>query len=111
MKSGPMRHFVTLQIPAYWRDAAGQKRTTWVVGPQFWGLLEPLSGRELVNAREVKAEVTTRFTTRWQGPGMIDPTMQIQYKSEMYKIAHILDLKERNRELNLLLIKIDAPGQ
>jgi SPP1 family predicted phage head-tail adaptor len=111
MKSGPMRHLVTLQVPQYSRDAAGQKRITFAAGPQFWGLLEPLSGRELVNAREVKAEVTTRFTTRWQGPGTIDPTMQIQYGSEIYKIAMILNLKERNRELNLLLIKIDAPGQ
>jgi SPP1 family predicted phage head-tail adaptor len=106
-----MRHKVTLQAPAFTRDpATNQKLQSWTTVGTLWGLMKPLHGREAVNAKQIKAEVTSKFTTRWQGATTIDPSMQLLFAGDTYKIGEVLDVDSRNKELHILCTKVVVPA-
>ena len=69
---GKMRHRVTLQIPDppanRSNSTKGKPDTVWTTIGTYWARLEPLTGRELVNAKQIKPEISHRITMRVNGP-------------------------------------------
>jgi SPP1 family predicted phage head-tail adaptor len=111
--AGRYRHRVTVQAPAFTRDPkTNQKLASWRDVATIWGLLQPLHGREAVNAQQLKAEVTTKFTTRWQGAALtLDESMRLAHGGSAYQITQVLNIDERNRELQVLCTKVPVPNQ
>lgn len=64
--------------------------TDWLV---TWANVTPLTGRELYDARQLSAEVDTRFRVRWKS-GLV-PTMRILYDGKIYDIYHIAEIGRR----------------
>lgn len=100
MRGGHLRHSVTLQERTTDQDETGAQIETWADVATVWGAVEPLSGRELFTAQQVKAEVTAQITIRYRSG--ISATMRIVFEGRLYNILAVIDPEERHRELQLL---------
>lgn len=68
----------------------GEPTETWVDWSTCWAAVEELTGRELAEARQISAEITTKFTIRWVD--RLSPTMRIVYSGQTFDIHHIAEL-------------------
>lgn len=101
MRAGKLRHRVIIERLTATQDAAGQETGTWGTFATRWASLEPLSGRELVNAQQVSAEVTHAITLRYLS-GVV-PKMRAVFGGRNFDIQSVLNRDERKVELELLV--------
>ena len=91
MRAGRLRHFVTFESPTVEVESTGEQTETWVEafdGVQFPAAIMPLSGRELLAAQQVHAEVTTRILLQ-HIPGIL-PEMRVVHRGTHYNIRAII---------------------
>ena len=98
---------VKLQIGRYDRNIVIQKQVqskgavfgepteSWVDFASVWANVYSGSGRELLAARQVSAEVTTQFQIRYIAG--ISPTMRILYDGLIYDIVSFSEIGRRER--------------
>lgn len=101
MQAGKLRHRVTFQNPPTAQNSTGQVTGSYTTLATRWGSIEPLSGRELVNAQQISAEVTHRIRVRWLSG--IAPKVRAVFGSRNFDILSVLNPEERKRELELLV--------
>jgi len=65
VRIGPLSRRIAIQRATEARDAAGGVTRTWATIATVWGKVEPLRGRELIEAQGVKSEATHKITIRW----------------------------------------------
>jgi SPP1 family predicted phage head-tail adaptor len=63
---GKARHRLALQAVSTVADALGGQSEMWATEATIWARVEPLSGRELVQAQQVASEATHRVTIRYR---------------------------------------------
>lgn len=68
-----------------------------------WASIEPLRGREYVEAQNTKAELTTRIRMRYR-PG-ITPGMRVVYQGRTFDIQSVINVNEQNYHLELMCIE------
>jgi SPP1 family predicted phage head-tail adaptor len=104
MQSGKLRHRITIHDQSESQDSLGQVVVTPAAAFERWAAIEPLSGRELINAQALQADVTHSVTIR-HTPG-VGPRMQIQFGSRTFNIGSVLNVDERNREMRLGCVEV-----
>jgi SPP1 family predicted phage head-tail adaptor len=104
MRSGKLRHTVTLQSLVETQDGYGGTTESWTDFATVRASVEPLQGREYFAAQQERAEVTTRFRIRYI-PGVL-PTMRIMFDGRAFNIESIINPNERNRELHLMAVEV-----
>ena len=110
MRAGDLRRRVLIQIHSTTQDTFGQQVTTWT----DWltnvpADIQPLSGRELIAAQAVNAEVTHMIVIRYH-PQMADPikvaAMRVIYVNagvtRYFNVASSINEDEKNRTINLM---------
>ena len=101
MRSGRLRHRVTIQQPVVAVNGYGERITTWSTVAIVWAAVEPLRGREFFDAEQVQAEISHRVVLRYRSG--ITSTMRLLHKG---RVLHIqsppIDVDERHRELQLM---------
>lgn len=101
MRSGKLRHRVTLQTQVETQNSFGEQETlSWQDYATVWGAVEPLQGREFFTAMQVNAETTVRIRIRYMTG--VTSRMRVSFDSRIYNIKSIIDPDERNRELQLM---------
>lgn len=109
MRCGKMRHVVTLQSPPTDSDSFGQSSTTWVTVGVFRAFVKPLQGRELAIAQQLRADISHSVTMRWLGTSVkVDGTMRLLYKGRYLNIISVINVDERNKELDLVCQEITS---
>jgi SPP1 family predicted phage head-tail adaptor len=105
MQAGKLRHRIKIQtlVDSQGADFGEAKLTPSVYAVGVPAAVEPLSGRELINADKVEAGVTHRVRMRWM-PG-IEPKMQIVIGTRTLNIMSVIDKHERRIELELLCLE------
>lgn len=101
MKAGKLRHRVTIQnkgTPA--RNSYGEEVITWATEATVWAEVDPLRGREFLEARREGAEVTTRIRVRHRDG--ITPSMRVVWGSHTYDILSVIEVEGREREIHLM---------
>lgn len=100
MRGGTLRHRLTYQEPAVTQNARGEDEKTWNEVAPLWAEVQPLSGNELVLARQQAARATHSVKTRgavtvksigrffWQG----------QFGSRILYVEGSVDTEERTIE-------------
>ena len=91
MRIGPLRHRIALQqlvAGSPQQSASGAPDVAWSTLATVWGSVEPLSGRELVAAQQVNAEVSTWIGIRYL-PGIV-PTMRVVHPGDGGRVYQIL---------------------
>lgn len=107
MRSGALRHRLTIQQVTETRDSLGGVMESWAQFAVVYGTIEPLSGRERFLAAQTQAEATYRSRIRWISG--LTAKMRISFNEKIYHITYIAD-DGRRRELVLDLVEglIDA---
>lgn len=102
MKIGNLRHRITIQKKSATRDSYGAETISWTTYLTVWAAIEPLRGREYMEARQVQADVDTRIRMRAQSVYTIKPGMQVLFGARIFDIISVIEVEERNREVQLM---------
>lgn len=100
MDAGRLRHRVTIQQSDESQGGAGGKVEAWSDLAEVWGAVEPLRGREFIDAHATQAAIDTRIRIRYRAG--ITPKMRVTWDTHMYDIQAVINLDTRNRELHLM---------
>lgn len=100
MQAGRLRHRVKVQEKSASRDAYNAEVVTWTTLYDAWAAIEPISGREYIEAHMGGAEVTHRVMMRYR-PG-VTPEMRVVSGERVFAIVSVLDRDERHAELTLM---------
>lgn len=101
---GLLRHRVTWQSidPSAPRDRLNQTPNTWITLGTLWAHVEPLGGRELYNARQLKATSTHKITIRGGHSIKASHRFLFQGTGRIFGIDSINRVDERNAYLSFM---------
>lgn len=100
MKIGKLRNRITIEQVVETQDLDGSVLESWSFFVNAQASIEPISGREYFAAQSTQAEVTHRITMRYLAG--ITPKMRIVYGTRIFEILSVINVQERNRELQLM---------
>lgn len=100
MQAGKLRHRLVIESYTQAVDIYGEPIPTWATLVTRWGSVEPLSGRELLQAQEIRAETTHRVRLRYYSG--LRPEQRIKFGTRYLHILAIINPRERNAEMELL---------
>ena len=109
MRAGDLKLRVLFQQRVITQDTFGQQLTTWIdVLAAVPADIQPMSGRELVAAQAVNAEVTHQVVVRFH-PLLADPikvaSMRVIYVAfgvtRYFNVLSSMNVDERNRQITL----------
>ncbi|SDX45136.1 phage head-tail adaptor, putative, SPP1 family [Marininema mesophilum] len=100
MEVGKLRHRVTIQKPTIFSGEGGGWSEGWEDWVKGWASIEPLSGKELLEAQQVASTVTHRIRMRYRAG--VQPTMRVLFGDRIFEVTRVIDPMERGRELELM---------
>lgn len=100
MRAGDLRHRVTIQQKTVTSDPEGVAVETWTEVATVWAAVEPLRGREYIQAAAVTPEVTTRIRMRYRLG--VKPAMRVVHGGRVYDVLSVIDVGGLRRELELM---------
>jgi SPP1 family predicted phage head-tail adaptor len=114
MRPGKLRHLLSILTYTPTTNAAGETIAAYTLSAQtVYGSIEPLAGRELLNAQQIVGDSTHRITTRFtEYVGRKD---RLQYEgaypsgnqfTRIFEVESINNTDERNIELVILAHEI-----
>lgn len=106
MRTGLMRRVITLRTNTRTDDGMGGYTETPTDVTSIPARVEPLEGRELIQAMQTGMQRPHRFTIRYRA-GMTGATT-VLYDSRTFDIKSIQDPEAKHRELELMTDEIDA---
>ena len=104
MEPGKLRHRVTIEALSEAQSGQGDITETWATGTTVWGSVEPLTGRELLNAQVVYSDVTHRVRLRFKS-GLSTRGHRLKHRTRILHIGSIIDPTELNEQLELLCME------
>lgn len=109
MRAGKLRHLVTVDQRSATPDTYGEPAQTWT--PLYTNQpasIEPLSGRELINAQAVQSDVTHRVRMRYVSG--IETKHRIVFGTRVLDIRAIRNVDERGIEWEMLCTEGTSNG-
>ena len=100
MRIGKLRRRITIERVTETQDTDGAVLETWSTYATVQASIEPISGREYFAAQSTQADVTHRIRIRYLS-GIV-PKMRVSYNSRIFDILSVINVGERNRELQLM---------
>jgi len=100
MRSGELRHRVTIQQKTVTRNDYHDEVIAWTDVDSVWAAIEPLQGREFIEARRAGAEQPHWIRLRYRDD--VTPAMRIVWGAHTYDIESVVDLDGRQRELRVM---------
>jgi len=104
MKAGLLRERITLQAPAGDRDTYGAEELTYVDRLTVWAAIKPLRGKELVEQRAVREEITHKVEIRYVPE--VNAKWRFTLGSRTFQIESVINVLERNFKLELLAYEV-----
>lgn len=111
MRAGALRHRVTLQPPTKAADGQGGRTVDWTAG-QITGVqaaVEPMRGREALEAAKVTSTVPYEITLRYSSAvAAVAPTWRVVFGARTFQVHGVVNRDLRNRELQLVCSEVQA---
>lgn len=105
MKAGTLRHQIYAQVNTPAQDNEGSWVDSWAdEGVAEWASIEPLRGRELFLAQQIKSDVTHKITLRFIH-GLTD-AKRIRFGQRYFNIMQVLNFEERGIQLEIMAKEI-----
>uniref|UniRef100_A0A6M3JUE2 Putative head-tail joining protein n=1 Tax=viral metagenome TaxID=1070528 RepID=A0A6M3JUE2_9ZZZZ len=104
MNTGKLNKRITIQAFTATQDEYGGQVQTWTDVCGKWARVEPLNGREYFASQLLVNKIDTRFTIRYREG--LKTNMRVVYNSEDYNIQSIINMEEKNREMQLMCMRI-----
>lgn len=108
MRSGRLRHRVTIQHEATSMNGYGENAGTWSDVATVWAAVEPVSGKEAFSGGQNMATQAVRVVMRYRAG--VTPQMRLVNDGITYNIEAVVNRDERNRELELMCVRGQASG-
>ena len=105
MRAGQLRTRLEYKEPTSERNPTGELKTDYVTKLVVWGNIMPLEGSEPVQPY-TKAKVTHKITVRYNG-GIL-PKGILCLGERKFRIASVLNVEERNREMAIMASEYDG---
>ena len=102
MEAGKLRHFVQLQRVTVKADSRGDQVKDWETIADAWASIEPLSGREFLQASQVMSDVTARIKIRGRPDVSLTPKDRVKFGERLFDIRHVIDWGGRGVETQLM---------
>lgn len=96
MKSGELRHKITIKEPIYTKISSGEKVVTYKYYAERHAKMKVISGVETEESKQLTAQNTIEWTIRYCAG--IKPDFMIEYRGTEYAIKSINNLEGRNIE-------------
>ncbi len=106
MRIGPLRHRIALQAGTGTQGGYGNIPLTFSTYATVWASVQPLSGRELLNAQQVYAETSHRIRLRYLST--VTTKDRILFDSRAFEIVSMINWNELNWMLELLCKEVVA---
>ena len=122
MNAGKLRKLITLQQQSATNNEFGEQIITWSrLGIDKWAKKEPLRGKEYFAGQQFNSKIDTKFTLRYvtefafQQDAFqqnafqhieINPKMRLVCDLLPYNIESIINVGERNRELQIMCSRV-----
>jgi len=100
LRTGRLRHRLTLQYKVETRTATGDVDIAWVTDSTVWGAIEPISGREFVAASQTQNEVQVKVLIRYHAT--IAETWRVVNDGLAYSILAIMNTDSRNHTMEIM---------
>ena len=101
MRAGWLRHRVEVLAKEASRDSFGAEVITWVTAATVWASVEPLRGREYIEAKQGQVEVSHRVVMR-SFPA-VDSSMRLRLDGgRVLEIESVINPLERGERLELM---------
>lgn len=100
MEAGSLRNRVVIQSKSATQDAFGGETITWSTHATRWASIEPLTGREYLEARQEQAEINLRIRLRYLSTAQ--PEWRVTWDSRTFEIVSVIHTDERDRETVLM---------
>lgn len=104
IKAGNYRNKVLIESKANAQDAYGAITETWSTYATWWAQIQPLSGREYVEAAKVNSEVGVKMKGRYISG--VTPIMRAKFGTRIYAVVAVINIEERGREMELFCKEI-----
>ena len=85
-------------------DGFGDPIQTWNTQGTYWGFLETLSGKELVNAQQLKATTTHQLTMRQVVT--VSPKDRFIWDGATYNVTYVIKVDNRNGWYKIFLTQL-----
>lgn len=102
IRAGALKDFVTFTKPSDSADSSGQRNPVYVTHAQVWAEVVQLSGKELIEARQIYNAITTRVRLRWRDAVGVDGTMFVNVNGRSLAINSVIDVGRRNQMTEIL---------
>lgn len=102
MEAGKLRHQVKLQRVTVAADSHGDQTKTWTDLATVRASIEPLSGREFLQASQVMSDITVRIRVRGRSDITLTPKDRVLYGTRTFDIRHVIDWGDRGTDWQLL---------
>lgn len=110
MKFSKMRHRITFLKPTgTYKNTIGENVPAYTDYKTVWAFVTPKTGREYDEAQKLRAETTYNIHTRYFSD--ITAQMQIRFNGRILKIESVLNINERNEELQIVASEVDTFGK
>jgi SPP1 family predicted phage head-tail adaptor len=106
MNAGELDQRVTLQTATVTRDAVGGPVETWADTVTVWAKIRPLTGKQIAQAQQVSADVSTAVTLRWRAG--VNAAMRLKFADNTTAKIHWVE--EHRREGRLVIVCEDLNG-
>ena len=100
---GALRHRLTIEAANPADDGAGGQTDPWaspIVVATVWGRVEPLRGRERLQAGRLEARHSHRITLRYRAD--VGAGQRVRFGTRLFNVRAVANRGERNRWLELL---------
>ena len=107
MRSGSLRNKITFQSLTQTKSTTGALQESWtdlVTNPLEKAQIIPLKGDEKYMSKHLKTEVNHKIRLRYRDD--LNTQMRILYGARIFHIDAMLNLYERNRELNIMATEV-----
>jgi SPP1 family predicted phage head-tail adaptor len=111
INAGELRHLVIWErnFPASTDDSGGQELDNWQTLGTHFAKVEPLTGRELWNARQIKATSTMRITMRDVGDVIASDRFLLDSTSRVLEIDWVSRPEEIESDLIINATELKSP--
>lgn len=104
MNFSKLRHRVTLLRPSgAVKNSMNEDVPSYVPVKTVWACVQPMTGKEYAEAQKIRAETTYKIAMR-HFPGLL-PDMRLEYKGRRFDIISVLNLGEKNEEMQLVAVE------
>ncbi len=105
-----MRHRITFLKPTgVCKNGMNENVPEYTEYKTVWAYVAPKTGREYEEAQKLRAETTYNILTRYF-PN-ITADMKIKFRDKELKIESVLNIEERNEQLQIVASEVDKYGK